>query len=128
MWIYIQTTGELISPHGEIVCTGYSGNGEWKNDPAAESVKGHGPIPAGRWKIGFAFRHPTKGPCCMRLAPSPRTELFGRDGFMAHGDSIAHPGTASDGCIIQPFSGRKRWSESPDRDLLVVKDRAAIPA
>jgi len=38
--------------------------------------------------------------------------MFGRRGFLIHGDSKLHPGTASKGCIILP-----RWARE-----LIVKD------
>ena len=38
----------------------------------------------------------------MPLIPSPTNEMFGRSEFLIHGDSLEHPGAASEGCIILP--------------------------
>jgi hypothetical protein len=43
--------------------------------------------------------------------------MFGRCGFFCHGDSIAHPGHASDGCIIQDLTTRHRMWSSGDHEL-----------
>jgi len=45
---------------------------------------------------------------------------FGRDGFLIHGDSVRHPGDASEGCIILPRRFRERIWTSEDTDLEVV--------
>lgn len=127
MWIYVQATGELLAPDGELAGVGYAGHGEGKNNPDLQQVAMVGPLPCGRYKRGKAFDHPKKGKVCMRLLPAPRTEMFGRDGMLCHGDSIAAPGTASNGCIIQSRTVRLRWSASLDEDLLVVRDRLSIP-
>jgi hypothetical protein len=52
--------------------------------------------------------------------PDPGTETFGRGEFRIHGDSIAHPGTASHGCIILPRAVRDAIWRSGDRALEVV--------
>jgi hypothetical protein len=55
------------------------------------------------------------------LAPtgtSPRT------GFLIHGDSIEHPGTASHGCIIMPRAIREAIAQNDDHDLNVVAGEA----
>ena len=44
-----------------------------------------------------------------------------------HGDSIAAPGTASDGCVIMPRFARERVWESQDRRLAVVPSLPAWP-
>jgi hypothetical protein len=79
-----------------------------------------GPIPVGSWKIEAPIRHPHSGDYAMRLHPSPMTNTFGRTGFMMHGDSAAHPGMASDGCISMPRHVRERVWNSGDHELEVV--------
>jgi hypothetical protein len=56
----------------------------------------------------------------MRLTPAPENTMFGRDGFLMHGDSIEHPGCASEGCIIVGRAVREAVSESDDKSLEVV--------
>lgn len=118
MWIYQQTTGELLHD-GQYLTTGYSGHGEGLNSPAHETVPNVGPIPAGKWKIGREFRHPAKGPVCMRLTPVGHN-AHGRSGFLIHGDNQAVNHTASEGCIILARVTRARIAGSGDDDLLVV--------
>lgn len=120
MWTYNSTNGNL-SRDGKLVATGYSGFGAAKNNPAMESHVNVGPVPRGRWTIDLeSFDSETHGPVCMRLMPCHGTETFGRGGFMVHGDSIAHPGMASHGCIILPRPVRTAISQSGDSDLEVV--------
>lgn len=124
-WTYVQKTGEL-QQDGEHVATGYSGAGEGKNNPELQNVPNVGPIPRGDWTIdGPPFDTRDHGPYVLRLQPDPGTETHGRSGFLMHGDSKAHPGTASHGCIILPRPTREQVWQSGDRDLEVV---AEIPA
>ncbi len=65
--------------------------------------------------------HPHAGAYTMRLLPINGTHTFGRDGFMIHGDSIAHPGQASNGCVIERMSIRSQIWGSGDHILRVVQ-------
>jgi hypothetical protein len=56
----------------------------------------------------------------MRLTPANGTHNYGRSGFLIHGDSIEHPGQASNGCIIERLPVRNQISSSGDRILEVV--------
>lgn len=128
MWVYCIREGELYTPHGELEGVGYAGHGAAKNDPERTNEKNLGPLPCGRYRKGTPFLHPTAGKFFIPLTPAPRNEMFGRSGFGMHGDSIKTPGTASEGCVIQPLNARMNFWASPDRDLLVVRDRSALPA
>jgi Protein of unknown function (DUF2778) len=124
-WTYAQKTGEL-QQDGKHVATGYSGAGEGKNNPDLQSARNVGPIPQGGWTIaGPPVNTPEHGPYVLRLTPQEKTETFGRDGFLMHGDSKNAPGTASHGCVIMPRTVREQVWNSGDRDLQVV---AEIPA
>lgn len=138
MWGYRQRTGELLWD-GELVGVGYSGlddgdgvlePGEGKNDPEAEALRGVGPIPRGRYRIGPAFTHPTKGKLVMQLIAMPGTDTHGRSGFLIHGDSRLRPGTASLGCIVMPYDVRLIVSDcvaDGDDELEVVDDAPSTP-
>ena len=39
-------------------------------------------------------------PVAMPLIPDPANQMHGRSGFFIHADSIADPGSASEGCIV----------------------------
>lgn len=117
---YEQFSGRWRLPNGG-TSIGYSGNGQWKNDPRAESVIMHGPLPRGGYTIGPLIPlHPRLGKNVMALIPDATNEMFGRSEFYLHGDSLEHPGDASDGCIIQGPVLRDLVAQSPDRRLMVI--------
>lgn len=99
--------------------TGYAGRDQGKNNPAYESVKGIGPLPAGRYYPEELFEHhPTVGAYAIRLRPDDATRAiiasYGRnpDSFFLHGDAREHPGLASHGCIVQQLAVRQKvWAE-----------------
>lgn len=119
MWKYVQSTGELYSGAGVLAGTGYSGAGEFKNKPDAQSLKDQGPCPVGIYTIGKPYDSDDHGPYVLPLHPHIGNQMFGRDAFLMHGDSKSHPGTASKGCIIQARATRELVGESDD-DLLEV--------
>jgi hypothetical protein len=86
----------------------YSGTAEYRNSPYAINMKDKGPIPIGTYRI--SERTSSKGPYTFTLVPERGTELFGRGGFLIHGDSSS--GNASTGCIVM----RQRT----DREKIVV--------
>lgn len=118
-WVYEQQTGKLT--RNDFVSYGYSGHGEGKNNPALQNVKNVGPIPKGNWTIqGPPFDTEGHGPYVMRLIPQDGTEVFGRSGFLMHGDNVHTPGTASEGCVIMPPLTRQTVWKSGDYNLEVV--------
>ena len=119
MWTYDQRSGTL-SRDNKVIGAGYSGFGDGKNNPAMQDEPNVGPIPTGMYVIGPPKDTPTHGPHVMTLSPTDRTETFGRNGFLIHGDSVGSPGTASHGCIILPRDLRDTISASGDYELTVV--------
>ena len=118
MFKYIQSTGKIYLD-GALIGSGYSGAPEYKNQPEHQGKKNLGCIPCGVYTILPAFKGP-KGPVCMRLIPDPSNEMFGRSGFMIHGDSKDNPGTASEGCIILPRGAREFINDKRHCGLRVV--------
>jgi Protein of unknown function (DUF2778) len=55
------------------------------------------------------------------LTPDPSNDMCGRSGFLIHGDSVSHPGDASDGCIILSRAEREAIVKSGIK-LLCVTD------
>lgn len=108
---YRQSTGEF-SCDGKSLVFGYSGHGDGRNCPEKQEIVKVGPIPRGLWGVeGPPYDHPDHGPYVLRLVAAPGTNLFGRSGFLIHGDSIKHPGEASEGCIILPRQIREEiWA------------------
>lgn len=120
MWFYSQKTGE-VDRNGTYAGVGYSGKGDGKNNPDYQRTPDFGPIPEGGWKIeGPPFDTTSHGPYVMRLAPNDTTDTFGRSGFLIHGDSLQHPGEASEGCIILSRPLREAIWGSGDYNLTVT--------
>jgi hypothetical protein len=115
---YKISTGE-VTRDGTWIGVGYSGQPTCKNDPEKCSVVNEGPIPPGRYIIGSPRDTDTHGPFVLPLTPSADNEMFGRSGFLIHGDSLKHPGTASHGCIILSRAVRETINRNDDRELVV---------
>jgi type VI secretion system (T6SS) effector TldE1-like protein len=124
MWIYNQVTGEMS--RGGAPFIGYSGIGEGKNNPAMQNVKNVGPLPCGFYTIEPPVDSPEHGPYALPLVPDPNNTMFGRDDFMIHGDSIEHPGSASEGCIILERYARQVIWTSNDKILQVIPAAAFV--
>lgn len=118
-WKYEQSTGQL-SQNGADVAIGYSGAGQGKNNPSMQDVPRIGPIPEGWFTIGEPMNTTTHGPYVLPLTPDKENEMFGRSGFLIHGDSKEHPGAASLGCIIQARNIREQVWASGDHRLQVT--------
>jgi hypothetical protein len=124
MWTYQQSDGALTRD-GASVAQGYAGHGAGLNNPAMEDVEGVGPLPCGVYAIGAPFNHPRCGPFSMRLTPDPGNTMYGRAGFLIHGDTPSMDHTASDGCVILPHDVREAIWSSGDTRLTVV---SGLPA
>lgn len=125
-WLYRQSTGKLFH-NDQLIATGYSGSPAGKNDASKQSIRAVGPIPQGWYTIkvihdenGVPCDYEHKKAPVMHLIPDAANEMFGRDGFLIHGDSVAAPGTASEGCIIMGHPTRELVASSPDHRLQVV--------
>ncbi len=117
MWRYSQSTGQLYQDD-VLVATGYSGKGVGRNCCTMQSVHNVGPIPRGLYSISDPFDTTEHGPFVLRLTPDPGNEMFGRAGFLIHGDNATHD--ASEGCVIQTRTVRQRIAVSGDKKLEVV--------
>lgn len=119
--VYEQITGNMFDEGRDLIGKGYSGAGIFKNDPTAQNIPDHGPIPVGRYTIGQPHDSPTHGPYSLPLTPDPTNEMFGRSAFLIHGDSVHAPGTASEGCIIMARGVREQIGAGlATDDLLIV--------
>jgi hypothetical protein len=121
MWTFHQRTGALTDASCAVIAHGYSGAPEGKNDPSKQNIANVGPIPRGVYSIAEPHNSAKHGPFCLSLVPHERNEMFGRRGFLMHGDSKEHPGAASEGCVIMPFSVRFTVWQSNDRTLIVTE-------
>jgi hypothetical protein len=121
MYIYVQNSGQLMH-NGQDIARGYSGSGADKNCPASQFKHNCGPIPVGSYEIQEPHDSPAHGPYAMGLAPHMDNHMFGRSGFLMHGDSLQHFGQASEGCIILDRAIRERVWDSGDHYLTVIAE------
>jgi hypothetical protein len=126
-WTYEQSSGFLVAADGiKLFPPGYAGRGSGKNNPAMQNVKDVGPLPCGFYTMTELIEDdPITGRYTIVLVPDASNEMFGRDAFRIHGDSIEEPGNASDGCIVQYLDNRVTAWTSPDHRLEVV---ATLPS
>jgi lysozyme len=126
-WIYAQKTGNMfhIENGGAVLKgSGYSGNGADENNPTAQFIPQHGPIPQGWYTIGppQQFKSMVN---CLPLTPDPGNNMGGRSGFLIHDGAFNNPlghGMTSEGCICLPQIRRVEIWDSGDRRLQVVAD------
>ena len=109
-WLYVQSTGGLYRPDGSFCAQCYSGREEGLNNPAMQQVKDVGPLPVGIYGIGTVDEE--KGPLTIHLTPDPANTMFGRSGFLIHGDNHLANHTASEGCIVAPNGARYEISSA----------------
>ena len=129
---YNQTSGELS--HCDdlvyIIGVGYSGKGDGKNNSLWQNIPFQGPIPEGIYTIGSPFDSTTHGPHVFQLTPDPKNNMYGRSGFLIHGDSIKNPGDASEGCIVLGRDVRYKldaFIAAGDDQLTVISGLAQTP-
>lgn len=120
MWTYRQSDGQVTGPNGNQHGCGYSGRGIGKNAPSSQNIPTVGPLPQGSYTMQPPVDTQARGPYVIWLTPDPENEMFGRSAFGIHGDSIEHPGMASEGCICLPRSTREIIWQSGDRRLIVT--------
>lgn len=124
MLTYVQKTGALIGPDGRVLGVGYAGAGPGKNNPAMQAAHNVGPLPCGDYVMSAPVNTTEHGPYVLWLIPNAANVMYGRSGFGLHGDSIAHSGEASEGCIVQDRDVREEaWTiaqASNDYRLRVV--------
>jgi len=125
-YVFNQSTGDFLHD-AQHLAVGYAGHPPNVNRPSAQSIPNEGPIPQGLYNIGPQFTHPTAGPVVMRLTPFPTNKMFGRDGFLIHGDTPAMDYTASNGCIVLPRATRALIASSGDTVLQVISGLPAQP-
>jgi hypothetical protein len=125
-WVYAQSTGRMFHVTGGVpvfLDAGYSGNGASENDPDAQAIPLHGPIPRGGYGIGAPEPFKTMANC-LPLSPDPGNQMNGRSGFLIHDGRFAGGphGMTSEGCICLPEKSRLAIWASGDHRLLVVRD------
>lgn len=119
-WGCFATTNPETSPSGKeigFIGFGYSGHEANLNDIHKQNLEGIGPLPSGRYIIDLVYDDVKRGSYTCRLKPDLLNNMYGRSGFLIHGDTMAQAHAASDGCIIAP-----RWV----RMLFAVSDEIEV--
>ncbi len=104
--VYSQSTGSMTCTNDAtglqyLSCSGlYAGNGSGLNNPNAQNQHNVGPLPQGNYVVGAPNNR--RGPYTRPLTPDPSNNMFGRSGFLIHGDNAAQNNSASEGCIVAP--------------------------
>lgn len=127
-WVCSQSTGNVshVDPNGNStdIGNGYAGNGNGINNPAMQNVPDTGPLPQDAYTIEPQQNNTTGSgtslPGSMRLTPDPGNSMYGRSGFLIHGDSNQGNRSASEGCIILNRNIRNRIGHNGDSILMVV--------
>lgn len=127
-WVYSQSTGQLThvdsTGNSTNVGSGYAGHGEGVNNPAMQGVANTGPLPQGTYTIEPQQNNTTGSgtrlPGSMRLTPDPSNNMYGRGGFLIHGDNSRGDRSASEGCVIMNRNVRNQVGNSGDPVLRVV--------
>ncbi len=120
MWLYSQSTGR-VTKDDKFYGVGYAGNnkeGRCKDNPLAQNIKNHGPLPQATYTMTEVVEGTHMGPFAIKLLPEPSSQMFGRSEFYIHGDDGA--GTASDGCICVSQVLRKTMWDSDDKKVQVI--------
>lgn len=86
-----------------------------------QQVQGTGPLPQGSYAVGAPRDSRHVGHYAMPLTPAAGTQMYGRSAFYIHGDSHAHPGEASDGCMVFGLAARQMIWASGDHQVEVVE-------
>ena len=124
-WTYAIKSRTLTDPTGRARVVGqgaappYSGNRQWRDDPASCGVVDHGPLPPGQYKIGILRDGGHLGPYVMDLTPDG-WDGGGRSFLRIHGDNGAGDASASDGCLILDRADRLAIGASGVKTLVVV--------
>jgi RHS repeat-associated protein len=109
--VYSQSTGSLtctddIFGYEYLSCKGYAGSPLGYNNPAFQWWHNVGPLPQGDYTVGGPNN--SHGPITRPLTPSPNNNMFGRGGFLIHGDNNSRNNTGSEGCIVADPDCRSR--------------------
>jgi hypothetical protein len=121
-WLFQIVRGRILKPNGQLHCAAYSGAPGFIDNPQFECFKNLGPICEGVYDMVAMVDDPEHGPDCIILKPRFGNMMYGRDGFMWHGDSKKHPGCASLGCVVSIRLARDAAWQSNDHVFEVVKE------
>ncbi|TKW61421.1 MAG: DUF2778 domain-containing protein [Blastochloris viridis] len=94
--VYDISAGKVYMPNGEVL-EAHSGLGNMMDNPAFVNQRGQGPTPPGVYSLSMreSLFHGTEA---IRMTPGSGTQMYGRDGILAH-PPLRRGSIGSSGCI-----------------------------
>ena len=94
--VYDISSGKVYMPNGEVL-EAHSGLGNMMDNPAFVNQRGQGPTPPGVYSLSMreSLFHGTEA---IRMTPGSGTQMYGRDGILAH-PPLRRGSIGSSGCI-----------------------------
>ncbi|CAK57728.1 unnamed protein product (macronuclear) [Paramecium tetraurelia] len=131
---YYINTGRFVGGSGDsaIKTFGYSGSGQYRNDPASMCIKNKGPAPATTYKITLCkntmHNPPVDRPCSFWIEAVDEKTMCGRSEIFIHGCQCCSNGDwteppvdgCSAGCVIINEANRKKLRVG---DTIIIEQR-----
>lgn len=97
---------------------GFGYSGVALNDVHKENISNVGPLPHGSYTITKVYDDAARGRHTCVLTPASTNKMYGRSGFLIHGDTPSESHNASDGCIIMPLWIRTQFKVEDEIEVL----------
>ena len=123
--VYDITSQTVYLPNGRRL-EAHSGLGSHMDNPRSVHLRMNGPTPPNIYDLKMR-EAPFHGVRAIRLVPTDRSKMYGRDGILAH-SYLLGPSGASNGCVsFKDYDAFLNAYERGEFDRLVVVERFANP-
>jgi len=123
--VYDITSQTVYLPNGRRL-EAHSGLGAHMDNPRSVHLRMNGPTPPNVYDLKMR-EAPFHGVRAIRLVPTDRSKMYGRDGILAHSYMLG-PSGASNGCVsFKDYNAFLEAYERGEFDRLVVVERFANP-
>jgi hypothetical protein len=123
--VYDITSQTVYLPNGRRL-EAHSGLGKHMDNPRSVHLRMNGPTPPNIYDLKMR-EAPFHGVRAIRLVPTDRSKMYGRDGILAHSYMLG-PSGASNGCVsLKDYDAFLAAYERGEFDRLVVVERFANP-
>lgn len=123
--VYDITSQTVYLPNGRRL-EAHSGLGAHMDNPRSVHLRMNGPTPPNVYDLKMR-EAPFHGVRAIRLVPTDRSKMYGRDGILAH-SYLLGPSGASNGCVsFKDYNAFLEAYERGEFDRLVVVERFANP-
>ena len=117
-YMYERYWGIFHDNSSTIVGCGYSGAASALNDIHKQNLAKVGPLPAGLYTIAEVYDDPERGQHTCMLEPARSNIMYGRSGFLIHGDTKEEAHNASEGCIVAPYWVRHLFKAGDEIEVI----------